>query len=118
MQSIYAMHQGSSDNFEKQEKFLLHSLDNVQDLYLVMISTLLEIRKMEEVFLDLSSKKHLATPQELNYNKKFINNKVLQMLSENNSVGIAIETRNINHWELHDDYIKILLKEIKESEMN
>jgi len=117
MQSIYAMHQGGSDNLEKEEKFLLYSLDSVQDLYLVMISTLLEIRKMEEVFLDLSSKKHLATPQELNPNKKFINNQVLQMLSENNSLGIALETRNINDWELHDDYIKILLQEIKESEM-
>ena len=111
------MHQGGSDNLEKEEKFLLYSLDSVQDLYLVMISTLLEIRKMEEVFLDLSSKKHLATPQELNPNKKFINNQVLQMLSENNSLGIALETRNINDWELHDDYIKILLQEIKESEM-
>src|SRR6478752_2099615 len=117
MQSIYAMHQSSSDNLEKEEKFLLHSLDNVQDLYLVMISTLLEVKKMEEIFLDLSSKKHLATSQERNPNKKFINNKVLQMLSENNSLGIALETRNINDWELHDDYIKILLEEIKQSDM-
>ena len=117
MQSIYAMHQSSSDNLEREEKFLLHSLDNVQDLYLVMISTLLEIKKMEEFFLDVSSKKHLATPQERNPNKKFINNQVLQMLSENNSIGIALENRNINDWELHDDYIKILLQEIKQSDM-
>src|SRR6478735_7332097 len=117
MQSIYAMHQGGSDNLEKEEKFLLYSLDNVQDLYLVMISTLLEIKKMEEIFLDVSSKKHLATRQELNPNKKFINNQVLQMLSENNSLGIALENRNINDWELHDDYIKILLEEIKQSDM-
>ena len=117
MQSIYAMHQSSSDNLEKEEKFLLHSLDNVQDLYLVMISTLLEIKKMEEIFLDISSKKHLATPQERNPNKKFINNKVLQMFAENNSLGIALENRNINDWELHDDYIKILLQEIKQSDM-
>ena len=51
MQSIYAMHQSKSDNLEREEKFLLHSLDNVQDLYLVMISSLLEIKKMEENFL-------------------------------------------------------------------
>src|SRR5436190_8213536 len=117
MQSIYAMHQSNSDNLEREEKFLLHSLDNVQDLYLVMISSLLEIKKMEEIFLHKSSQKHLATSEERNPNKKFINNKVLQMLSENNSLGIALETRSINDWELHDDYIKILLKEIKLSDM-
>ncbi len=117
MQSIYAMHQSCSDDLQKEEKFLLHSLDNVQDLYLVMISTFIEMKKMEEDFLDKSSKKHLATQQERNPNKKFINNKVIQMLCENNSIGIAIENRKINDWDLHDDYIKILLNEIKQSEM-
>lgn len=117
MQSIYAMHQRGSDDLVKEEKFLLHSLDNIQDLYLVMVSTLIEIRKMEEDFLDKSSKKLLATPQERNPNKKFINNKVLEVLAESNPLGIAIADRRINDWDLHDDYIKILLEKIKESEM-
>ena len=29
MQSIYAMHQNESDNLEKQEKFLLASIENI-----------------------------------------------------------------------------------------
>lgn len=115
MQSIYAMHQSSSDNLEKEEKFLLYSLENVQDLYLIMLSTLIEIKKTEEVFLDKSSKKHLVTPEERNPNKKFINNHVLKMLLENNSISIALENRKINNWELNDDYIHILLSAIKNS---
>ena len=115
MQSIYAMHQSSSDNLEKEEKFLLYSLENVQDLYLIMLSTLIEIKKTEEIFLEKSSKKHLVTPEERNPNKKFINNLILEMLSENNSIGIALENRKINNWELNDDYIHILLSEIKNS---
>jgi N utilization substance protein B len=115
MQSIYAMHQKNSDELEKEEKFLLQSIDNIQDLYLIMLSTLTEIRKKEIVFLEASSKKHLATPEEKNPNNKFINNAVLQHLEENSSLSIALEKRKINNWSLNDDYILILLNDIKQS---
>ena len=117
MQSIYALHQKSSDDIEKEEKFLLHSIDSIQDLYLIMMSSLIEIRKKEVVFLEASSKKHLATPEEKNPNKKFVNNAVLQLLEENNSLRIALEKRKINNWSMNDDYILILLNEIKQSSL-
>jgi N utilization substance protein B len=117
MQSIYAMHQKNSDEIEKEEKFLYHSIDNILDLYLIMVSSLVEIKKKEVVFLETSSKKHLATPEEKNPNKKFINNAVLQILEESNSISISLETRKINNWSMNDDYILILLNEVKKSEL-
>lgn len=117
MQSIYAMHQKNSDEIEKEEKFLYHSIDNILDLYLIMVSSLVEIKKKEVIFLETSSKKHLATPEEKNPNKKFINNAVLQILEESNSISIALETRKINNWSMNDDYILILLNEVKKSEL-
>ena len=117
MQSIYAMHQNGSDNLEKEEKFLFYSIDNILDLYLTMVSSLLEICKKEQVFLHLSSQKHLATPQERKPNEKFIKNAVFEILAENNSLSIAMENRKINNWSLNDDYIIILLHAIKESKL-
>jgi len=117
MQSVYAMHQNNSDNLEKEEKFLFYSIENIQDLYLTMLSSLMEIRNKEEDFLDKSSKKHLATPAERNPNKKFINNAVLQLLAESNSISIALENRKVDAWHLHEEYILILLNEIKNSEL-
>ncbi len=115
MQSIYAMHQNGSDNIDKEEKFLLYSIDNILDLYLTMLSSLIEIGKKEAFFIEISSQKHITTSQERNPNKKFINNAILQILSENNSLSIALENRKINHWELNEDYIQILLDSIKNS---
>jgi N utilization substance protein B len=115
MQSIYALHQKNSDDIEKEEKFLLHSIDSIQDLYLTMLSSLIEIRKKEIVFLEASSKKHLVTPEEKNPNRKFVDNAVLQLLEESNSLSIALEKRKINNWSLDDTYILILLNEIKQS---
>lgn len=115
MQSIYAMHQNGSDNLEKNEKFLFYSIESIQDLYLTMISSLMEICKKEADFLHKSSLKHLATKTELNPNKKFIENCIFQILTESNSLGIAIENRKINTWYLHEDYILLLLNAIKGS---
>ncbi len=115
MQSIYALHQKNSDDIEKEEKFLLHSIDSIQDLYLIMMSSLIEIRKKEVVFLEASSKKHLASPEEKNPNRKFVNNAVLQLLEGSSSLSIALEKRKINNWSMNDDYILILLNEIKQS---
>ncbi|TAF59171.1 MAG: transcription antitermination factor NusB [Flavobacterium sp.] len=117
MQSIYAIHQNGADNLEKEEKFLFYSIDNILDLYLTMVSSLLEICKKEQIFLHLSSQKHLATPQERKPNEKFIKNAVFQILAENNSLSIAMENRKINNWSLNDDYIIILLNAIKESKL-
>jgi N utilization substance protein B len=117
MQSIYAMHQKSSDDIEKEEKFLRQSIDNIEDLYLIMLTSMTEIRKKEIVFLEASSKKHLATPEEKNPNKKFVNNAVLQLLEENSSLNSALEKRKINNWSMNDDYILILLNDIKQSKL-
>lgn len=117
MQSIYAMHQNSSDSLEKEEKFLFFSLENSLDLYLIMLSCLIEIKKTEALFIEKSSKKHLTTSEERNPNFKFTNNLVLQFLEESNSLSIALENRKINNWELHSDYIQILLTAIKESDL-
>jgi N utilization substance protein B len=82
-----------------------------------MLSSLTEIRKKEIIFLEASSKKHLATPEEKNPNFKFVNNADLLQLEENNSLSIALENRKINNWNIHDDYINLLLNSLKESKL-
>ena len=117
MQSIYAMHQHQSDNLDKEEKFLFQSIENTQNLYLLLLSALIEIKKKEEEYIDLASKKHLATKEERNPNLKFINNKVLVLLSESEALETALDDNNINNWKLNDDIILGLIDTIKESEL-
>jgi transcription antitermination protein NusB len=115
MQSIYAMHQNGNDDIAKQEKFLYFSIENILDLYLTIISVLTEIRKKEAIFLEKSSQKHLATKEEKNPNLKFVNNQVLIFLANNEKLNSAIEDRKIDTWNLHDDYILLILEQIKQS---
>lgn len=115
LQTIYAMHQSGSDQLDKEEKFLFSSIESIQDLYLIVVSALIEIRKKEEDFLEKAAKKHLATEKDLKPNKKFIANRILISLEENNSLSIALEKRKINNWHQNDDLILILLESIKKS---
>jgi N utilization substance protein B len=117
MQSIYAMHQHQSDNLDKEEKFLFQSIENTQNLYLLLLSALIEIKKKEEEYIDLASKKHLATKEERNPNLKFINNKALVLLTESEALETALDDNNINNWKLNDDIILGLIDTIKESEL-
>jgi transcription antitermination protein NusB len=117
MQSIFAMHQNGSDNLEKEEKFLFYSIDNILDLYLLMFSMLIELSKNEAQFIENSKKKHLATAEDKNANTKFIDNAIFKILSHNHSLIQAIENRKINNWTLNNDYILLLLKEIKKSDL-
>jgi N utilization substance protein B len=117
MQSIYAMHQHQSDNLDKEEKFLFQSIENTQNLYLLLLSALIEIKKKESEYIDLASKKHLATKEESNPNLKFINNKVLVLLAESEALETALEDHKINNWKMNDDIILSLIDVVKESDL-
>ncbi|GGB67762.1 N utilization substance protein B [Flavobacterium suaedae] len=117
MQSIYAMHQSNSDDMVREEKFLFQSIENIRNLYLIIISALVEIRNSEEQHIERISKKHLATAEERNPNRKFVNNRVLKLLEENESVMNALEESKVDNWKKNDDYILILLEAIRESEV-
>ncbi len=115
MQTIYAMHQSGSDDLTKQEKFLKASLDNILDLYLILLSSLVELRKKEETYIELAKNKHLATPEERNPNTRFINNTVLLALENNPSLQQALEYNHINNWQNNDDTIIYMLQDVKNS---
>ena len=111
------MHQHKSDNLEKEEKFLFQSIENTQDLYLLLLSALIEIKNKEEEYLDLASKKHLATKEERNPSLKFVRNKVLKLLADSEAIEQAIDDRKIKNWKNNDDVILFLIDAIKESEL-
>jgi len=117
MQSIYSMHQNNSQNIEKEEKFLFKSIENVTNLYLTIISALIEIQKYESDFIQKSKKKYRPSPEELNPNTKFIDNRIFYILSKSDSIAKALEERKINIWKRNNDCIMLILNDIKTSEL-
>jgi N utilization substance protein B len=106
MQSIYAMHQNGSDNLEKEK--ISYSIDNIQDLYLTMISSLMKYVK------ELSFYK--SSLNILQLRKNALNEKFIKTVFSNSCrkfFKYCFETSKIDAWSLHEDYISLLLNAIK-----
>jgi len=116
MQSLYAFHQSENKNFSSEEKFLQKSMLEMYDLFLLMLKLITEIKTYSENYLEISQKKHLPTQEEIDPNKKFVENKVIQLLENNHQLQDAWEERGISHWKRDGEYVAILWEEIRNSE--
>ncbi len=117
MQTIYAFNGSENSDLKKDEKFLLQSLDSMYDLYLAILSLLIEVQKRAEDHLDKTQKKFLATQEEKNPNSKFVNNSILCALRDNETLKDELENRKLNYWYLDFEYIEIIFKAILESKI-
>ncbi|WP_291866932.1 transcription antitermination factor NusB [Maribacter sp.] len=118
MQCIYALIQSKDDSLEKQKKFLDVSIEDMYSLYLLLLSLWIEIHQMAENQLNLSSKKYLANASDnLPFKERFVANKVLQQLVNNSQLKEELELRKLNNWYLNEEYVKLIYKDILESDM-
>ncbi|MFS4456210.1 transcription antitermination factor NusB [Maribacter sp. 2304DJ31-5] len=118
MQCIYALIQSKDDSLQKQEKFLKVSIENTYTLYLLWLSLFVEIHQKAGEQLRLSSKKYLDRPSGTLLNlEKLVQNKVLRQLSENKLLKEELSRRKLNNWYLNEEYVKLIYKDIVESEI-
>lgn len=114
LQSIYAYNQSENKNLEKHEEFLLYSMEQMQDLYLLMLQLILSLRSQSENYLIASQKKHLATAMEKNPSKLFVENKVIKLIASNERFLELIKNKKLNYWENDSEYATILFNSLKE----
>ncbi|WP_242086136.1 transcription antitermination factor NusB [Aestuariivivens sediminis] len=117
MQSIYAFKQAENDDLAKPQKFLLFSIDNMYNLYLLLMALLIEVQKRAESDLQKKQNKYLATQEDKNPNRKFVNNEVLQLLAGNTLLKDQLSAFKINNWQLDNEYVDVVFKSIVKSHL-
>ena len=117
MQSIYALLQSQSDDLIREEKYLHFSLAKGYDLYLLLLSLLVEVRQMAEEHLEIGKKKYLATSDDKNPNRKFVKNQVLEHLKSNDFLTRNIKDKKLNHWSDHSEYVRVIWDKVRESNL-
>lgn len=118
MQCIYALTQSKDDSLEKQEKFLRMSIENMYTLYLLMLSLLVEIQKLASNQVRNSTKRYLEDSTDKLHDKfKFANNRLLSQIATNSLVLGELKKRKLNNWYLNEEYVKLIYKEIVESDL-
>ncbi|MBT8244858.1 MAG: transcription antitermination factor NusB [Winogradskyella sp.] len=115
MQSLFSFKGTESDDFTKDEKFLYQSIAKISDLYFAIMALMIELQKKANSKLELSQKKLLATEADINPNRKFADNAVLEFISNNSMLKEIIKKRKLNFWDLDFEYVDVIYKAIIES---
>ena len=117
MQSSYALLQSKSDDIVKEQKFLNYSLLKVYDLYVLQLSLLVEVRNLAEKHLEIAKKKYLATSEDKNPNRKFIDHPFLLGLKNNEALQEYINTYKLRNWKEDSEYVRLIWDAIRESDI-
>ena len=117
MQIIYALKISDFEYTKETEKKLLESIDSLYNLYLILISLLIEILNRAQAKYLISQKKLLSDQKNIYDNKKFIKNQLLNLLKSDHLFNQEINKRNSNLWDLDFKYIDLIYEKLIKSEL-
>jgi N utilization substance protein B len=117
LQTLYAYFQAEEENLKKTENDLFTAVDRIYDLYLYLMLSFGELKEIAENRIDDNKKKIRPTEEDLNPNRRFVDNAIIAMLQDSYELRNAAEDRKVN-WigdENREMFRKIFLV-MKESE--
>lgn len=92
------------------------SLDQAYSLYMGIFALMLELTREQERRIENAKEKHLATPEELNPNMRFVENRLIQKLAECDSLQQYCSDNGLS-WENDFALVSSLLEAITGSEL-
>jgi N utilization substance protein B len=96
------------------EKTLLASIDKTYDLYFQMLSLVVELAHYAEQRQQAAMQKKLPTYEDLNPNRKFVENSVIRLIADSDSVNDYLAARKLN-WSKYPELIKMLYNQLEET---
>lgn len=115
MQAIFAFDLVGRKNFANAEKNLTNSIQDFYKLFLYLFSILPELKRYREKKIENLKEKLNPSEEDLNPNRKFINNLVIAQIEENSTLKKLLESYKIS-WENHPDLIVSIYNEMIKSD--
>lgn len=115
IKALYAHMKSDADSLMASEKMLVTSIDKTYDLYFLMMSLIVEMAHYAEQRQELAKKKQLPTYEDLNPNRKFVDNAVIRLIAQSDSVNDYLAARKLS-WAQYPELIKSLLAKLEQSD--
>ncbi len=96
LQALYAYQQSENNTVIKGEKELFHSLDNIYELYFRLLSIFGELQHQAESRIEENKNKLRPNREDLNPNTRFLDNKVLKLLTSSATIAAHVKLYKIN----------------------
>jgi N utilization substance protein B len=94
----------------------MKSIDKIYDLYVLYLLFLVDIRQHAINKIEEGRNKKLPRPEDLDPNTKFVDNKVLELLSDNRNLLAESSKRKLN-WMRDQDLVRKIFNDIRNSEL-
>jgi len=91
MQSLYSYFSLSSNDISISEKEMIKQIRSISDLHIIIISFILELHIYATDFLEENKMKYIPSEEDLNPNKKFLNNRIIKVLKDDNLIKKEVD---------------------------
>ena len=115
VKALYAHMKSDADSLMASEKMLVTSIDKTYDLYFLMLSLVAEMAHVAEQRQEAAKKKQLPTYEDLNPNRKFVDNAVIRLISQSDSVNDYLASRKLS-WAQYPELVKTLFTQLEQSD--
>ena len=115
LQAVYAYQESGEDFVENGIKHLIDSIEKLRDLFVWQISFLVETKRFAENRIEENKHKNFPTPDDLNPNMRYVENRVLVALENNKDLRKEEERLKIN-WADHQDIVRGYYNKMRETE--
>lgn len=115
IKALFSHIKSGADNMMASEKSLMASVDKAYDLYFQILILPVEIVNYALQRQELAKAKNLPTFEDLNPNTKFVDNSVIRVIANSDSVNDYVAARKLG-WEQQPDFIRSLYTRMCESQ--
>ena len=115
VKALYAHMKSDADSLMASEKMLVTSIDKTYDLYFLLMSLVVEMAQYAEQRQEAVKNKKLPTYEDLNPNRKFVDNAVIRLLAQSDSVNDYLASRKLS-WAKYPELVKSLYTQLEQSD--
>jgi len=115
MQALYAHFQSDDNDLNQSEKGLVSAINSIYDLYIFLLSAILETGDFARNRMEEGRQKFLPTQEEINPNTRFIENQLLLQLDSNRDLRKNINRLKIN-WSDDQEIFRKIFTQLRDSE--
>ena len=114
LQAIYAYHQAQETDVLTGERQLMNSIDALYGLFIRQLTFWVEVRCFAERRIEENLHKNFPTEEDLNPNRRFIHNRVLNALEANKDLQRLQEQYKISWVDDREDFIRGFYNRLRE----
>ncbi len=115
LQSLYAYYTTGREDMRRSEKELHFNIEKSFELYHYLLLLMIDVVLYAESRMEIARNKRIPTKEDLNPNTRFIENRLVEQLRNNECLLRFVEQQKLN-WANHPELIKDIYKRLLASE--